>query len=84
VILLDDRAARQEAFRLGLPVAGTIGVLNDAAEHGLIDLAAALSRLAQTSYYADPHLIQRLLAQNAMRRKREPGAKGGPDTTRLP
>ena len=40
-LLLDEAEARQEARRLGLPVSGTVGVLEKAADRGLIDLAEA-------------------------------------------
>ena len=53
LILLDGRAARTEALRRGLLVSGLIGVLLDAAEHGLINLQDALDRLVRTSFYMD-------------------------------
>jgi len=48
-LLVDDRDARNEAERLGVPVLGTLRVLADASEHGFADLAAAFARLRQTN-----------------------------------
>ena len=50
VVLIDDRAGRREAARRHLHVTGTLGVLDDAAERGLIDFQAAAERLRQTSF----------------------------------
>lgn len=36
VLLTDDADARSEAIRLGLPVAGTIGILRDARNQGFL------------------------------------------------
>ncbi len=38
---MDEREGVEEARRLGLTVTGTLGVLDRAAERGLIELAAA-------------------------------------------
>lgn len=71
VVLMDDKAARREARGRGMLVTGTIGVLADAADHDLIDLAEAFNRLVGTTFYADPELIQQLLTRDAERRKQE-------------
>ena len=64
--------AVEEARRLGLPVTGTLGILDRAAEHGLIELAPAITRLRQTTFRVDPSLLDRLLAADARRRKKQP------------
>ena len=68
-LLIDDRDGRREAARRRLPVLGTLRVLADAAEQGLIDLRAALERLTLTNFRVDEQLVQRLLALDAERRK---------------
>jgi predicted nucleic acid-binding protein len=68
-LLIDDRDGRREAARRHLPVLGTLRVLADAAEQGLIDLRAAFDRLSLTNFRADEHLVQRLLALDAEHRK---------------
>jgi len=68
-LLLDETDARKEAARRKLPFIGTLGILRDAAERNLISLPSALARLQQTTFYADPALIQFLLDEDAQRRK---------------
>ena len=62
-LLMDDRDGRREAEKRGLAVVGTLRVLADAAEHGLLNLRTAFDRLRQTNFRADDQLIQRLLAK---------------------
>jgi predicted nucleic acid-binding protein len=45
LVLMDEREGVEEARRLGLTVTGTLGVLDRAAERGLIELAPAIARL---------------------------------------
>lgn len=70
LLMIDDRDGRREAVRRGIPTTGTLGVLNDAAQRGLIDLAQALDRLSLTTFRASPLLIRELLERE---RRREPG-----------
>ena len=44
LILMDDRAGVAIALRHGLIVTGTLGVLDLAARHGLVDLAAVFAQ----------------------------------------
>lgn len=67
-LLIDDRDGRREAERRRLPVLGTLRVLADAAEQGLLDLRDAFDRLAHTNFRADGQLVHRLLAIDAARR----------------
>lgn len=60
-ILLDEREGRAAALEQGLKVTGTIGVLEEAAARGLLDLPSALARLQQTSFKVHPSLIQAAL-----------------------
>ncbi len=68
-IILDERVARQEAGRRGLLVTGTLGVLDRAAERGLLDLAEAFARLQQTTFRASQELYQRFLDRDADRKR---------------
>jgi predicted nucleic acid-binding protein len=52
-----DRAGREKAQKRGIFVVGTLGVLNSAAEKGLLDSREALYRLQQTSFRASEKLI---------------------------
>jgi predicted nucleic acid-binding protein len=62
-LLMDDRDGRREAERRSLAVLGTLRVLADAAEHGLLNLRVALDRLRQTNFRADEQLLRRLLVR---------------------
>jgi predicted nucleic acid-binding protein len=69
LIIMDEREGVEEARRLGLIVTGTLGVLDRAAERGLIDLASALANLRKTNFRVDPSLLEQLLAFDSLRRK---------------
>jgi predicted nucleic acid-binding protein len=61
IILLDERSARREATERGLRVTGTLGVLGEAAERGLVDLPAQIDRLRKTSFRCSPALLKATL-----------------------
>ncbi len=67
-VILDDKAARREAERRNLRMIGTVRVLYDAAESGLVDLPEALERLQAAGFYLDAKLVQFLLDQHAKRK----------------
>lgn len=69
LLIIDDRDGRREATRRGIPITGTLGVLNDAAERRLINLAAVVDRLGQTTFRASPAILQELLEQDRRRRE---------------
>jgi predicted nucleic acid-binding protein len=58
----------EEARRLGLNVTGMLGVLDLAAERGLIDLPSAVTAVRQTNFRIDPSLLDRLLDADRLRR----------------
>ncbi len=64
LVLMDDRAGVRAALARGLDVVGTLGILDQAASAGLVDLPAALSRLIATNFRVGPKLIQALLARD--------------------
>jgi predicted nucleic acid-binding protein len=64
-LIMDDRAGRREAERRGLRVIGTLRVLYDAAEAGLLNLADALEALQRSGFYVDPRLSEKLLRKQA-------------------
>ena len=69
VLLADDGAARYEAARRNIPVQGTLGILDLAAEHGLVDFSDAVRRLMQTNFRAGGKLIQYFMDRDAQRKK---------------
>ena len=70
LVIMDDREGVEEARRLGIAVTGTLGVLDHAAEGGLIELATAIASLRRTNFRADPALLDRLIATDARRKKK--------------
>ncbi len=69
-VLMDDRAGRSAALQCGLAVVGTIGILEQAAARGLIELPPTLARLRQTNARLDPELIHAALARDQARRQK--------------
>lgn len=61
LILLDEKAAREIARQRGLEVAGLLGVLDEAATRGYVDVTAAVGALQQTNFRVTPKLLKWLL-----------------------
>ena len=60
-ILIDDHRGRREAEALRCVAVGTLGVLANAADRGLVELPLALERLRATNFRADNRLIEQIL-----------------------
>jgi predicted nucleic acid-binding protein len=60
-LIVDEAMGRREAERRGLSVIGTLGVLREAANEGLLDLRTAIERLRQTSFHVSPAVLAKLL-----------------------
>jgi predicted nucleic acid-binding protein len=69
LILMDDRDGVAFARAQGFAVTGTLGVLDLAAQRGLIDLFEAFTRLKATTFHYRQGLLDALLAQHAERKK---------------
>ena len=72
-VLLDEREGRDRALALNLRVSGTVGVLELAAERGLIDLNEAFAKLRRTSFRIAPQTVREALERDATRRTLNPG-----------
>jgi predicted nucleic acid-binding protein len=68
-VLMDDRAGRGAAIQCGLVVVGTIGLLEQAAALGMLDLPRTVDRLRQTNARLSPELIDAALERDKARRK---------------
>jgi predicted nucleic acid-binding protein len=68
LVIMDEREGVEEAHRLGLAVTGTIGVLDRAAERGLISLESAVASLRQTNFRVAPSLLDQLLENDRLRK----------------
>lgn len=61
LLLTDDRRARAEAERRGIPLTGTIGLLQEARQRGLIPAAYPLVlRLRASGFRISPRLLERI------------------------
>ncbi len=60
-LILDDHAARRVATQRKLTVIGTLGVLAEAGERGLMDFAEAIARLQVTTFYVSPEVLAPLI-----------------------
>ena len=68
LLLMDDRAGVAAARAQGIEVTGTLGVLDRAAQRGLVELPAALAALRATNFHMRQELVDALLAQDRQRR----------------
>jgi predicted nucleic acid-binding protein len=61
LLIIDERLGRRMAMERKIAVIGTIGILDDAASQGLIDITEAIHRLQQTNFRISQRIIQALL-----------------------
>jgi len=66
--LIDERAGTEIARAEGFAVTGTLGVLDEAARRQLISLPETIERLMRTSFRYPKAVVERLLAEDALRR----------------
>ncbi len=69
LLLMDEETGRLEARRRNIPTTATLGVLDDAAARGLVDLRAAIQRLRSTNFRAEDSLLERLIARDRKKAK---------------
>ena len=70
LLLIDDREGRREAKRRAIPVTGTLGILDKAAERGLIDLRVVVEQLGKTNFYLSENAIKSLLERHSGHRSK--------------
>lgn len=62
LLIIDERAGRRAATRLGIPIIGTLGILDEAASRRLLNFPEAIAQLiATTNFRVSSSLIQTLL-----------------------
>ncbi len=72
LLLVDEKAARKEAARRHLATSGTLGVLDLAAERGLVDFSDSLTRLKQTSFRLSASVERFFMERDAKRKSTKP------------
>ncbi len=70
LVLMDDRAGVFAAEQKGLLVTGTLGILDLAANYGLLDIEASIQRLTATNFRYSQVLIDRTLEPHRKRNKK--------------
>jgi len=70
LLLIDERAGFKFARKKGLRVTGTLGVLDIAAERGLLDFAEAVRNLDKTSFRRPVSVLEALMAKHRKRTAR--------------
>jgi predicted nucleic acid-binding protein len=68
ILLIDERRGTEVAHSQGLPVTGTLGILDEASRRRLISLPEVVERLKRTSFRYPTKIVERLLAEDAQRR----------------
>lgn len=67
LLLIDDRKGVRAAQSKGLRVTGTLGLLDLAADRGLLDFAHAIQQLEQTNFRKPVEILEALLAKHQER-----------------
>ena len=61
-LIIDETPGRDAAKRRGVPIIGTVGVLELAAEQKLLDLAKAFDDVKMTDFWVSPRFLDERLA----------------------
>ena len=69
LLLIDDLDGRRAARERGIPITGTLGILERAAERGLLDLPQTIDQLQATSMHLSDRLVRSLLQRHEQRQK---------------
>ena len=68
LLMIDERAGRDEALQRGLPVIGTLGVLESAAERGFVDFPLILAEMKTHGFFISSALELDFLERDARRK----------------
>jgi predicted nucleic acid-binding protein len=65
VVLMDEQAGRQEAVRRGLRVAGTLSILDEAEQTGLVSFEEAVTELRKTTFRVSQAVLAEIRAKRS-------------------
>ncbi len=65
VLLIDEQAGRHEAVRRGLRVAGTLSILDEAEQVGLVNFDDAVAELQKTSFRVSQTVLAEIRAKRS-------------------
>jgi predicted nucleic acid-binding protein len=78
-LIIDEKRGREAAAERHLRVIGTVGILEAAAERGLLDLEQAFEKVKQTDFWVRPKFLdERLALYRARELRREQKQARGP------
>lgn len=60
-LIINDRAGRRQAEALKCRVVGTLGVLEQAADRGFVDLPLAIERLRMTNFRMEARMVEQIV-----------------------
>lgn len=63
LLLVDDRKARLDAQRLNLRTIGSLGVIERAAEAGLLELREVFDQIRKTDFHVTDDLLEQVLTR---------------------
>lgn len=69
VLLIDERSGRKAALKRNLPVIGTLGILERAAEKSLLDFSETLRQLKTNGFFITPVLEKDFLERDEKRKR---------------
>ncbi len=69
LLLIDESDGRSAALARHLQITGTIGILQRAAEQGLLDLADAFAGIKRTDFWISPKLLDAELERSRERKR---------------
>jgi predicted nucleic acid-binding protein len=75
-LVIDESRGRKAATERGLRVVGTIGVLELAAELGIVDLQTAFERVKATDFWIRPGFLDERLSRFLQRKQADPHRPG--------